>query len=114
MVVFGTERHFLLTVGAASEIASLCPDGDISRIGEIMGASYDKSMVSIAKVIVALNKGYEQRQRFEGGETHDPLTVDMLMALDIADLTRLQNEALKAFSRDSKQSIKTQSKKKTE
>ena len=114
MEVFGKERHFLLTVGAATEIASFCPDGDLSRIGELMAESYDKSMVYVSKIIVALNKGYEQRQKFETGECSEPLTIEMVMALDMQDIALLRREALSAFSRDSKTTIKTQSKKKTE
>lgn len=114
MVVFGKERHFLLTVGAAAEISALCPDGDLGRIGEILGANYDTSILSIAKVIVALNKGYEQRQKFETGEAGEPLTVEMVLALDMQDLAVLQRDALRAFTRDTKTTVKTQSKKKTD
>lgn len=114
MEVFGKERHFLLTVGAATEIASFCPNGDLSRIVELMNDSYDKSMIYIAKLIVALNKGYEQRQKFETGESNEPLTLEMVMALDMQDIAVLQREALNAFTRDSKTTVKTQSKKKTD
>lgn len=114
MVVFGKERRFLLTVGASAEIAELCPDGDLSRLSEVLSAPYVQSMQSIARIIVALNKGYEQRQKFNGEEYNDPLTVDMVMSLDTDEVRELQREALSAFRRDTKTTIKTESKKKTE
>ena len=38
MEIYGKERGFSLTVRAASNVARLCPGGDLSKMGEILNA----------------------------------------------------------------------------
>lgn len=107
MVIYGKERGFLMTVGASAEISALCPDGDLSRLAEVFEQPYGKQMHAVAQIIVALNKGYNNAQRFNGGEYCEPLTADMVLALDTATYQKLTAEALRAFTESVKTEVET-------
>lgn len=117
MIIHGKERGFALTIGATIEIAEFCPNGDISRIGDaITKGGYARQMTNICKLIVALNRGYEERKAFEEvgvGYVPDPLTEQEVRSLTTADLTDLQGEAMAAFGRDSETTVETKPQKKT-
>ena len=114
MIIHGKERGFALTIGATIEIAEFCPNGDISRIGDaITRGGYARQMSNICKLIVALNRGYEERKAFEeNGYVPDPLTEQEVRSLTTADLTALQGEAMAAFSRDAETTVETKPPKK--
>lgn len=114
MIIHGKERGFALTIGATIEIAEFCPRGDISLIGDaITKGGYAKQMSNIVKLIVALNKGYEERKAFEEpGYVPAPLTEAEVRSLTTGDLTLLQNEAMAAFGRDSEKTVETKPQKK--
>ena len=115
MKIHGKERGFLLTVGASADIAKLCPDGDMSRIGEALEGGFDKSMGVIMDMMLIMNKGYEQNKMYETpGYEMDLLTKDELMALPLADLMELQNFALAQFKADSAPEIELEEQKKEE
>lgn len=107
MVIYGKERGFLMTVGASAEISALCPDGDLSRLAEVFEQPYGKQMHAVAQIIVALNKGYNNAQRFNGGEYCEPLTADMVLSLDTETYMALTAEAMKAFNASIKTSVET-------
>ena len=114
MIIHGKDRGFALTIGATIEIAEFCPNGDISRIGDaISSGGYARQMANICKLIVALNRGYEERRAFtEAGYVPDPLTEKEVQSLTTADLTELQGEAMAAFARDSETTVETKPPKK--
>lgn len=114
MIIHGKERGFCLTIGATIEIAEFCPNGDISKIGDaITKGGYAVQMSNICKMIVALNRGYEERRAFEEpGYVPDPLTEQEVRSLTTTDLTMLQGEAMVAFSRDSETTVETKTPKK--
>ena len=114
MVIHGKERGFALTIGATIEIAEFCPNGDISKIGDaISRGGYARQMANICKLIVALNKGYEERRAFEeAGYIPDPITEQEVRSLTTKDLTELQGEAMAAFAQDSKTTVETKPPKK--
>lgn len=113
MIVHGKERNFLLTVGASSEIADLCPGGDLSRIGEVLEGSYNKTLRTVAKMIAAMSRGYENNRKYEEpGYEPDPLTVDEIMSLPTKVLGELEAEALAKFSEDSGTSVEVEEPKK--
>ena len=100
MIIHGKERKFLLTVQASIDVAEMCPDGDLSRIGEVLSvdSKLPKSMRMIAKMIAAMSRGFESNRKYEeAGYEPDPLTVDEIMALPMQTLKELQDEALQAF-----------------
>ena len=113
MKIFGEDYGFMLTIGASAEIAKLCPDGDISRMSEVIGGNYADAVNFSAKFIVAMANGYDEKKRFDGEEvSHRPLTIDMVMALPGSIFTEVQAAALVAFGEDIKPSVETKPSKK--
>ena len=114
MVIHGKERNFLLTVGASAEIAELCPDGDITRLGELLTQNNSgKQLRSIAKVIAALSRGYESSRKYEEpGYEPSPLTADEILTLTMEELTQLRDEAFDKFVQDSKPTVEVEPSKK--
>lgn len=98
MKIFGEEYGFLMTVGASTKIADLCPDGDLTRMGEMMEGKTSEMMKFSIKLILAMSEAYDASERFWGREvTHKPLSEEMLNALPLMELKKIQTEAVKAF-----------------
>lgn len=106
MIINGKERNFFLTVGTSCAIAELCPDGDIANISELFSGRYSKNMTSLAKFIVAMNRGYEERMHPDA-EKPDVLTVRELMALTMDEFRQAEREAIAAYSTNSKTTVET-------
>ena len=113
MQVHGREVGFRFTVGASAKISDLCPDGDISRLGEVLEGQYGKVARDSAAIIAALSEGYEQALAFETpGHRAQPLTVEEIMTLRMSEFTKLQAAALAAWSEDSKPTVEVEPAKK--
>ena len=121
MKIYGREIRFRRTVGATCDIADLCPDKDISRIGEVMNGGTTRSQFrAMCGFVAALNKGYVDWQRFVnagtvvmGGEEKkfpDPLTFDELSTLSPEELADLFKEAMGVFNEDGKTTVETEKK----
>lgn len=112
MNIYGKDYNFLLTVGAASEISDLCPDGDMERLPEVFSGSFAKTARTAAKLMVALSKGYEEAQSFAapGYEMH-PLTEALVMSLPQDVFMALQSEAVDAFTASMKTEVEVDAKK---
>lgn len=113
MQVHGREVGFRFTVGASAKISDLCPDGDISRLGEVLEGQYGKVARDSAEIVAALSEGYEQAQAYEEpGYKPTPLTVDEVMTLRVDEFARLQQAALAAWMEDSKPTVEVEPEKK--
>ena len=98
MIIRGREIKFLRTVLATCEIADLCPDGKISKIGAIFSGTDMKVTRNEAEMIHALNKGYEMNARFEDPEHEvNIISVDELLNLTNKQFEELFAEAVAAF-----------------
>lgn len=113
MKIGNKEYGFRLTVGASVQIAKLCPDGDLTRIGDAIGKDYGHQAESIARIIVALNNGYAASEEFEG-RTADRLTYDAVMSLSPASFSELSAEAFRCFGVDVKGEVEIEPTKKAE
>ena len=103
MEIYGKNREFLMTVGASAEVAKACPGQKLANLGQLFKASSDdvSSIEGTAKLIVALNRGYEMARSFrEPGYQPDPLTMEQVMSLDMATFRELAAEAGKAMRQD--------------
>ena len=116
MKIFGNQYDFALTVGASAKIAEMCPDGDLSRIGEVLsGNNFSETAKNGAEIVVAMASAADAVKRFEGAPAEHPaLTVEMLFALSQADFMAAMTEAMSAFGRDSKPTIEVEPSKKEE
>lgn len=113
MLVYGKEHGFKLTVGAAIEIAKLCPNGDLTKIADIVEGGFDAALMANVHIAAAMSKGYEDAKRFENPEyIGTPLSVDEILSLDPTVLGELLNEALSAFKVDQLTTIAVKASKK--
>ena len=90
MQVHGREVGFRFTVGASAKISDLCPDGDISRLGEVLEGQYGEV------------PGYKPR----------PLTADEVMTLRMDEFAKLQQAALAVWTEDSRPTVEVEPEKK--
>lgn len=105
MIINGIDRQFYLTVGASCAIADLCPDGDLANIGSLLfTGKYADNMRTIAKFIVALNRGYEDREHADA-EKPNYLTVKELMSLTMDEFHQAEQEAIAAYSSGTKTEV---------
>ena len=106
MIIFGEDYNFMLTVGASAAISDLCPDGDLTRIGEVLEGRTGDVIRFTAHFIAEMAKGFDDAKRFAGEEiTHKPLTVEMLMALPSDVFKEIESAAIKAFRGDTKTTV---------
>lgn len=106
MKIFGEEYGFTLTIGASAAIADLCPDGDLTRMNEVLSGRMSQTIDFTAAFIAAMAKGFDDAKRYEGEEiTHRPLTVDMVKALPSDAFQEVQAAALAAFQEDTKTTV---------
>lgn len=99
MNIRGREIKFMRTVSATCDIADLCPNGDVSKIGSLLQSkSLSANVKNMAEMIHALNKGYEEnRAYYEDGYKANPISVEELMLLSEDDFMSLFSEATVAF-----------------
>ena len=113
MQIYGREVGFRFTVGASAKISDLCPDGDITRLGEVLDGQYGQVTRDTAAIMVALSEGYEQARSFEvPGYKPDPLTADELFSLRPSEFNALQQAALAAWMEDSRPTVEVEPEKK--
>lgn len=115
MKIFGEDYGFMLTVGASSEIADLCPDGDLTRMGELLQGTFSQTINFTAAFIEAMAKGFDDAKRFSGESvTHPPLTAEMVKALPGDLFKEVQAAALASFRGDTKTTVEVEPAKKKE
>lgn len=115
MKIYGEEYGFMLTVGSSAEVSDLCPDGDLTRIGEMLNGKYSDMVKFVSKFVEAMARGYDNHCRFNGEEiTHKPLTAEMVLSLQSKELKEVQAAALKAFNADTKTTVEVEPSKKKE
>lgn len=113
MLINGREYKFLMTVGASAEISDLCPEGDLSRMGDLFQQPFGKQIRAISKIAAALSRGYEENRKFDH-EDHEPhaLTVQEVMSLDMTTYRALTTEIMKAFTISTETTVQTEESKK--
>lgn len=115
MKIFGQEYGFLLTVGASAEIADLCPDGDLSKIGDMLNGKFSDIINFTASFVAEMAKGYDEAERYSGRPVdHAPLTPEMVKALPSSAMKEVQDAALAAFRADMKTTVEVAPSKKKE
>ena len=99
MKIHGREIKFLRTVKATADLAKLCPNGDINRIGELFGEKDISSTIENgAKLIHFLNEGYEMNKHFNEPEYQPQiLSVEEIMYLNDETYTELIQSAMKSI-----------------
>lgn len=115
MVINGREIKFLRTVKATSDLAKLCPDGNIERLGELLGSNLSTTLETGAKIIHFLNEGYEMNRHFMD-RSYQPqiMVVEEIMYLDDATFTELMKSAMDSLGVGAETSIEIEDSKKKE
>lgn len=115
MEINGREIGFLRTVKATSDLAKLCPNGDIERLGELFEGDLSLTLETGAKIIHFLNEGYEMNKHFMD-RSYQPqiLGVDEIMYLDDKTYTELMNSAMKGLGAGAETTIEVEEPKKKE
>lgn len=115
MIINGREIKFLRTVKTTSNIANMCPDKDINRIGELFSGDLSTTLETGAKFVHYLNEGYEMNKHFND-KTYQPqvIGVEEIMFLDDKTFTELINEAMAKISEGAEQLIEVEPSKKNE
>lgn len=114
MLINGKERHFLLTVGSLFDIARACPEGDITKLGDMLDNGETKLRISL-KMAVAMNKAYNDRQKWRGLEAEDGnLTEEELLFLPVSAFVPLTQEVTKAYLDGMREEIELKDSKKKE
>lgn len=114
MKIHGKEIKFLRTVKATSDIAKLCPNGDINRIEEVFSEKDIAGTIENgAKLIHFLNEGYEMNKHFED-PSYQPniISVEEILYLDDATYTKLIQSAMKDLNNGAETSIEVEESKK--
>lgn len=115
MKIFGEDYGFMLTIGASAAIADLCPDGDLSRMNELLEGKFSDTAKFMASFVEAMAKGFDDAKRYAGEEiTHKPLTAEMVMALPGDVFKEVQAAALASFRGDTEQKVEVAPSKKKE
>lgn len=115
MEINGREIKFLRTVKATADIAKMCPDGNIERLGELLGGNLSLTLETGAKIIHYLNEGYEMHKHFID-KTYQPqiLSVEEIMYLDDVVFTELMKSAMAGLGNGAETTIEVEPTKKKE
>lgn len=100
MNIYGQEYGFKMTVGAALAVARMCPNGDLSRLEELVTGSEENALLVNVEIAAAMSKGYADAVRFETGRELPFLTKDMLLTLSPDVLADVITEAMENFQND--------------
>lgn len=113
MILHDKERRFKFTVNTAIEIAKICPDNNIERLGEVIsGGDFTKTLPDICRFIIAMNHGYESAAKYEDPSHEiDVITMDELLNTEFEDIMKVLDAAMSVYENDSKREIKTEASK---
>ena len=117
MIINNKEIKFLRTVSATCDIADLCEDGSLENYTKLFEGPQSQVIKAKAKIIVALNNGYEINKALEDSEYKaSPITVEQVLALTSDDFIALFDEAFDAlfYSEEAKPTVETEPSKKEE
>lgn len=113
MELWGKEYGFLLSVGAEQEIARLCPEGDLRRLGELLRGRTADTIGLSTEIVCILSRWHEKARRFrEPDYKETPLTRELILMLPVEEFARVQNEALRAMLADRTASVEAEAEKK--
>ncbi len=114
MKINGREINFLRTVKVTCDIAEMCPNKDIQRIGELFSENDVATTIkSGAKLIHYLNEGYEMNKKYnEPGYEPKILSEEEIMYLDDTTYTKLMQAAMKGMGIGAETTIEVEEPKK--
>jgi hypothetical protein len=107
------EIKFERTVWAERQLAKMCPNNDIKKLGDVVTSDdFDKQMEAIENMIISMNEAHERKAHFldNSYEMH-VITKEELEYMTEEELMELSNLAFADFLEDGKTEIATEQKK---
>lgn len=116
MVINGRECGFRFTISASIEVAELCPDKDISKLGELFKEeSFKNSVIQTVKLAAILSKANEEAVAYDGSRKPEkPLTEGELLSLTQDKFYAVKDEIVKACIGDAARTVEIEPPKKKE
>ena len=113
MKIFGKEYGMLYSVGAQEEIAELCPDGDLKRLGEYLKGTAVEANAKSARIPMILSTWYEKAEAMEAaaeGREYEqkPLGWETVELLDMGQFRSLMEEAFAAMGAGRARTVETE------
>ena len=98
MKINGREIKFLRTVKTNFDIAGICPDGKLEKMGDLFPDDSLESIKNMVKFIQLMNQGYEEAKHYED-PTHEVVVIkeEDIMYMPNDDMSNLFQEAVNAF-----------------
>lgn len=101
MKIRGRDIRFLRTVKTACDIADMCPDRDLNKIGALFSGTVSDVNKNGAKLIHLMNEGYEMSKHFDDPSYKpNPISEEEILYLDDDSYTVLFSEMMSAFNGD--------------
>lgn len=114
MAVNNRDIRFALTVQAACEIADMCPDGDFTKILELLkSGSYAERLRNAAKFVEIMARGYDC-SLYGTNEAPQKLTAQKIQGIHPNRLWELAGAALQALFDGQGTTVEVEPSKKTE
>lgn len=104
MLIHGREIGFAFTVGASAEVAKLCPNNDITRIGEVLGPDFVKNVEISTTLILLLNDGHVGIEKLMGRDA-ERITREEIMLLTPAELNAVTAHIMQTMAGDSHREV---------
>ena len=111
MELHGREVRMAYTVGAMQDIAQMCPDKDIRKIGEMFSTDDDApfDFGAMIKLVSILSYWGEEKHRWENpGYERRPFTEEELRTLMPDQVQTLMRGAMGVMHGDSEQSVEAE------
>lgn len=109
MELNGREVGFRRSVLATTKIAEACPNHDIGKLGDMLGADIVTGMETAITFVCALSEAWElHRKREEPGYTPNPITREELLDVTEDVLMDLVNEGAKVYVDDGKTTVEAE------
>lgn len=104
---------FERTVWAERQLAKLCPNNDIKKLGEVLSSDdFCQQIETIEKMIVIMNEAYERKAHYlDNSHEKNVITIEELDNMTENELMELSNLAFASFTEDGKTEIETEPKK---
>jgi hypothetical protein len=107
------EIKFERTVWAERQLAKLCPNNDIKKLGDVLTSEdFDEQMKAIEDMIIIMNEAHERKAHFlDNSYQMNVVTREELECMTEVELMELSNKAFSDYMEDGKTEIDTEPKK---
>lgn len=106
---------FERTVWAERQLAKLCPNNDIKKLGDVLTSEdFDAQMKAIEDMIIIMNEAHERKAHFlDNSYQMNVVTREELECMTEVELMELSNKAFSDYMEDGKTEMDIEPKKKS-